>query len=386
MKFRTVKYHITQAFESLLHNRLMTLAAIATVSACSFILILTMCLIFNIDYMLEQIEETVGITVYLGDELTDDEAEAIGSEIESMPHIKTVAYLSKEDALEKAKQDWGSESNQLDSLKDDNPLPRSFEITIDDLKNQESVINELEQLQISFEKKMIADRSEEVVSDDMIEQANRDIEREAESVANELYGAISADSAEVFSEESSSINELPVEVQTNEAEEKEQENEIESDGYKYRGIEKIRHAKEVSDMLMAISTNIHIVTIVLMLVMVAISIAIIMNTIKLTVFIRRNEINIMKYVGATDWFIRWPFVLEGVIIGFIGALIPFIICLFGYGQLYENYMTYLTLLSNIVEMKPTGQIFVSILPITLIFGSALGALGSITSIRKHLNV
>lgn len=402
MKFSTVKYHIMQAFESLLHNRLMTLAAIATVSACCFILIITMGIVLNIDYMLAQIENTVGITVYLGDEVTESEIQALKNDIENIPHVKILQYLSKEDAFEKARAEWGAEANQLDSLKDDNPLPRSFEITVDALKNQDNVISALEELQFSFEKKMIAERGAQASSEDALLRADMDIQKAAENVAAELYGeymtVIQADDASVFTEESEKIEETDSNAeilmegeQESESADKPSEEDVYSDevkaaGYEYKGIEKIRHAKDVANTLLAVSANIHIIAVILLAMMIVISIAIIVNTIKLTVFVRRNEINIMKYVGATDWFIRWPFVLEGIIIGFIGALLPTAFCFLGYLKLYENYMNYFTMISRIVELKPTGEIFSVITSVTLIFGSVLGAFGSVTSIRKHLNV
>jgi len=110
-----------------------------------------------------------------------------------------------------------------------------------------------------------------------------------------------------------------------------------------------------------------------------------MNTIKLTVFIRKNEINIMKYVGATDWFIRWPFVIEGIIIGFIGAVIPCIVCWLGYDGI-AGFINGIPLLTSFAQLKSASDIFYVIAPIGLLIGIALGSIGSISSLEKHLNV
>jgi len=118
------------------------------------------------------------------------------------------------------------------------------------------------------------------------------------------------------------------------------------------------------------------------------SIAIITNTIKLTVNSRRNEIIIMKYVGATDWFIRWPFVIEGVLIGMFGGILPLGIIWFLYDGIIEN-VTQSGLFAVLLEgfpVRSSMDIFPIITPFILLLGMLIGVLGSITSMRKHLNV
>jgi cell division transport system permease protein len=110
-----------------------------------------------------------------------------------------------------------------------------------------------------------------------------------------------------------------------------------------------------------------------------------MNTIKLTVFIRKSEINIMKYVGATDWFIRWPFVIEGIVIGLIGAVIPCVVCWLGYDGMI-SYISSYDFLSSIAQLKSASDIFFTIAPIALVIGVLLGVIGSISSLERHLNV
>jgi cell division transport system permease protein len=96
------------------------------------------------------------------------------------------------------------------------------------------------------------------------------------------------------------------------------------------GVGEIHSAAEFARTLSTLSSIIQIVSAILVLILAAISIIIITNTIRITVNARKTEINIMKYVGATDWFIRWPFVLEGMIIGLLGGAVPALICWFGY--------------------------------------------------------
>ena len=120
--------------------------------------------------------------------------------------------------------------------------------------------------------------------------------------------------------------------------------------------------------------------------MAAISVVIITNTIKLSVFTRRTEISIMKYVGATDWFIRWPFVIEGIIIGIVGAAIPIIIAWPLYNKLVDVIYAQIPMVQNLVSFKFGIDIFSVLLPFALLFGALLGVIGSTISLRKHLNV
>jgi len=120
-----------------------------------------------------------------------------------------------------------------------------------------------------------------------------------------------------------------------------------------------------------------------MLSLAIISVFIISNTIKLTVFSRRREINIMKFVGATDWFIRWPFVIEGIIIGLLGSLLSGAALCFGYEGL-TNLFTSLNI--AFVQFMPLSDIVVLLFGSFIIMGMGMGAVGSLISVRKYLKV
>ena len=94
----------------------------------------------------------------------------------------------------------------------------------------------------------------------------------------------------------------------------------------------------------------------------------------------------MKYVGATDWFIRWPFVVEGIVIGVIGAAIPLIISWPLYSKCVSLAYEHFSILTNIASFLGSYEIFSKIVPLGLLAGIALGVLGSVTSIRKYLKV
>lgn len=109
------------------------------------------------------------------------------------------------------------------------------------------------------------------------------------------------------------------------------------------------------------------------------------NTIKLTVYIRKREINIMKYVGATDSFIRVPFLIEGMLVGFIGALISILMVTFAYDWISEKAANVSGVLAEL-SLLPTAEIISSLIPMYLALGIGIGLIGSMFAIHKHLKV
>ncbi|MCL2456856.1 MAG: permease-like cell division protein FtsX, partial [Defluviitaleaceae bacterium] len=150
------------------------------------------------------------------------------------------------------------------------------------------------------------------------------------------------------------------------------------------GAAQVDSQAKFANMLTSISQIIQVISAVLMLILSTISIIIITNTIRITVNARKTEINIMKYVGATDWFIRWPFVIEGMIIGLLGGMVPAFICWFGYVRVTD-------VINSVPELawlafKPEEELMIYVFPLSLILGVIIGLLGSITSVKKHLKV
>ena len=149
-----------------------------------------------------------------------------------------------------------------------------------------------------------------------------------------------------------------------------------------KGVEAARYGQEVVEQLFNLTRMVRIFGVVLILFLGLAALFIIVNTIRLTVFARRREIGIMKYVGATDWFIRWPFIIEGVLLGFLGACIAVLPLTQFYsmltGQVYES-LAFLPLLPKYP--------FMGYVNIFLLFaGVAIGALGSVISVKKFLKV
>ncbi len=149
------------------------------------------------------------------------------------------------------------------------------------------------------------------------------------------------------------------------------------------GIIKIQQNEESIDKLVSIANYIRNFSLWIIIALAIVSIFIISNTIKLTVYTRRKEINIMKFVGATDWFIRWPFIIEGIAIGIIGAGASIAIIMAGYGAIV-NVVNSLNIM--FFTVKPLTELTGIIIGSSLGLGAILGGLGSLISVRKHLNV
>lgn len=149
------------------------------------------------------------------------------------------------------------------------------------------------------------------------------------------------------------------------------------------GIAKVISSGETIQKLTKISSYISHMSIWVMLALAIISVFIISNTIKLAVFSRRKEINIMKFVGATDWFIRWPFIIEGMVIGVLGALVSDIVVALGYEGLTGVFSS---LNIGFVDFIPLGDIMLWLTLVFLVMGIGLGAVGSLIAVRKHLKV
>ncbi len=303
MIIRNINYFIKEAVISLFKNRLMTVASIVTVTSTTMIVILSYILGSNINFLLENFGNSIGMTVYVNESVTSEENNNFYNELMEIEHIQSTSYVSKEEALEIFGESIGNDSGILKGLSDDNPLPRSYEITLESSEYANDVIKQLNKY----------------VGDDNI-------------------------------------------------------------------LSSVRHAQTETEILLSINNGIRIVGIALILGLSFIAIVIIMNTIRLTVNSRRVEINIMKYVGATNAFIRWPFILEGIFIGVVGASIPLFICMFTYNKGIEAIYENMPILQESIMFMTANEIFSVLIPFCLLLGALIGIFGSVSSVRKHLNV
>ena len=152
------------------------------------------------------------------------------------------------------------------------------------------------------------------------------------------------------------------------------------------GIDEINSSKPTITTLISLGKGIRIFTLALLIILVIISVSIITNTIKLTVHARRKEISIMKYVGATNNFIRWPFMIEGIVIGIIAAMIALLIVGVGYDLLAQKLMQAETVQTIGISLVTFSDMFNLIITIYLALGIGIGVIGSSISMRKYLEV
>lgn len=148
------------------------------------------------------------------------------------------------------------------------------------------------------------------------------------------------------------------------------------------GVESVENDQELINKIASFTKAIRWVGVVLFIILVGVSLFLIINTIKLTVFSRRREVGIMKFVGATDWFIRWPFIIEGVIIGLLGAILSNIV-------LYSSYSLLFSVLSKqliTMTLVAPSYVLTVMLGEFIIGGILIGAFGSFIALRKFLIV
>jgi len=148
------------------------------------------------------------------------------------------------------------------------------------------------------------------------------------------------------------------------------------------GIEKIKDVREIVEKIIKITNTLKIIGLALFVILISVSLFLIGNTIKLTVYSRKKEIGIMKYVGATDWFIRWPFIIEGMLLGITGAIISTGVLYYVYKMIFQKFANALlgfTLINPHFILSTTLWQF-------MLGGLFIGAIGSIISIRKFLIV
>lgn len=151
---------------------------------------------------------------------------------------------------------------------------------------------------------------------------------------------------------------------------------------KIEGVEMVRYGQGMVEKLLALTQWLRTIGVVIIFAIALAAIFLIATTIRITVFARRREITIMKLVGATNWYIRWPFFLEGMTIGLIGAVIAVACLHFFYSQLMANIALTISFLNILADTKVIYPVYKNL----LIMGTVLGAMGSAISLRKFLKV
>lgn len=295
MKLSTSEYFIKEVYTSFKRNIWMTLASIFTVVLSLFILGFFSIVILNLNKMTDTLESQVQISVYLKDDLSQEEIDETKETLSKIEGLQDIKFTTREEAMENFKERLGDQQFLLDALDDTNPLPDSFSLTV---TSPQQV-------------KTIADT---VVALDSVESAS--------------------------------------------------------------------YSQDIINHLFNLTHLIRLIGVALIILLTGAAIFIISNTIRLTVFARRKEIAIMKYVGATDWFIRWPFLLEGICLGFIGGGLATIFLYIVYNQVTQEIYEAMAFFPLIPQHPFINYISLAI----LVAGIIIGALGSTISLKRFLKV
>lgn len=302
MNIRTTFYCIKQGIINIKRNKLFSLASIGTIAACVFLIGLFYSVVMNIQYIVKNAEEQVGITVFFDQGTDQTRINEIGKLIKNMDGVVDVKYTSAEDAWETFKKSYFSSAPQLaEGFKDDNPLANSanYTVYIKDISKQNDYVKKIESIE---------------------------------------------------------------------------------------NVRQVRYSESTVDTMMSFGRLVGYVSVAIIIVLLCVGIFLISNTVMMGISVRKKEIKIMKLIGATNLFVRAPFIIEGVVIGIIGAAIPLAIIATVYERVVSFVVTQFSALSSIVVFLPLGNIFSVLIPMSFGIGAGIGFIGSILSIRKHLKV
>lgn len=305
MKFSTLLRHFRESFKSVVRNGWLSFSSASSIAISLFILGVFLLLALNVNSLADQVESDVEIRVILEMDTTPQQITTLQNRIGSIDQVSQITFVSRDEGLEQMKEKFGDEISQLfDGYEgDDNPLPDSFTVKVEDAEFVDFVADKIAQL----------------------DEINRP-----------------------------------------------------------QQIEKIMYGKEVVEMLLKITKAVRNIGLLLVAGLAFTAIFLISNTIKLTILARRKEIAIMKLVGATNSFIRWPFFIEGALLGLIGSLIPVVILLYGYNKLIEA--TQLDLGIMMIRLLSIEEVTRSVVGLLMGIGIVIGIWGSTISVRKFLRV
>jgi len=295
LNLNNIGYYWAEAFKSLYRNSWLCLAAVGTIVVSLLILGSSLLLVLNVNHLADRVESGVEISVFIEEDVEEEELENLGEEIKTLGGVESVEFISRDRALEELKESFGEKKEALAGLEENNTLPRSYRVKALSTSLVPSVAQKIELLD---------------------------------------------------------------------------------------GVEKVRYGRGVVEKLMVISRWVRTTGVAVVVLLGAAAVFLIATTIRLSVYARRREIGIMKVLGATNWFIRMPFMLEGMVLGLLGGLVTAGIIYFGYHSLVARVNSTLPFIQLIDE----SQIINYTLGGLTGLGLLLGILGSAISVRRFLKV
>lgn len=322
--YNGLSYFISEGFKNIFKNTKSTVISVMTMICTMFLFGIFFAIGVNVSSILDQVKMKQGMEVFIWDEVTDEQKSELEAEIKKLEGVNTVVYKNKQQALESLKEQMKDYRQLLEGYEgENNVFPASFVVTLTELEKSESIQAEIERI-----------------------------------------------GARLASEGKSEEVDLEIEENT------------EHDSL----VKNITSSDTTINTLITIVKGVRITIAVIFVILLVISVTIISNTIRLTVHARRKEISIMKYVGATNSFIRWPFLIEGIIIGIIAAVITLLII----GVLYDVVIQKIESSKVLLQMGITLLKFVELAkPVAIVYaalGIGVGIVGSSMSMKKYLEV
>jgi cell division transport system permease protein len=294
VRLSTITYYFREAFQSVLRNSWLSLASIGVVAVSLLILGSSLLLVLNANNIAANLESSVEITLFLKDGTSSDQIEDLQDSIKARPEVAEVKFISKTQALEEMKQNFGDNQDILAGLEEKNPLP-------DALRIKTYSVEQVEPLALQLE----------------------------------------------------SVEE----------------------------VDQVRYGQGVVEKLLALSKWVRTAGLVTMCLLGLAAVFLIATTIRLSVFARRKEIGIMKMLGATNWFVRFPFLLEGMFLGLTGSVLAVVAVYFGYLSLIAR----IEMSLPFFQLVSDRNVLVPLIEALLGLGLGIGMAGSMISLRKFLN-
>ncbi len=325
MRYNGLSYLIGEGFKNMFKNTKSTVISVITMICTMFLFGIFFAIGVNINSILEQVQLKQGMEIFIWDEVTDEQKNNFETEIKALEGVNSVRYKNKQQALDSFKESLGAENSKvLEGYENDkNIFPASYIVTLTDLEKSD------------------------------------EIQAEVRRIGAKIATAERAGQVDLNIEETTEHDSI---------------------------IKNITSSDNTINTLITIVRGVRITIGVIFIILLVISITIISNTIKLTVHARRKEISIMKYVGATNSFIRWPFLVEGIIIGIIAAILTLVIV----GVLYDFVIKSIETSNVLQKMGITLLQFIEIAkPVAIVYavlGIGVGIIGSSVSMKKYLEV
>lgn len=297
-------YFFSETFTSLKRNFIMGFTAITTVAITLFMVGFFAIIVYDVQGVIRSIKSQVELAVYLDDNISTDLKNYIESEVASWEETEKVIYISKDQALERFKEE--NEGSEILKEIQGNPLPASFEIT---LNNPERI----------------------------------------DQVALRFY---------------------------------------DKDGNYIEGVNDVIYGREYVNTLFSITAIVGSIAFIIIIVLLLATIVLIFNTIRLSIYARRKEIEVMKLVGATNWFVRIPFLFEGFFEGFTGSVISVILLYFLGNFLLIRGERVIADTMHIKELAIVGSVNIEfyVYAATVILGGLIGIISSGIALRRYVKV